>query len=244
MEDPEAHLTAFHTQMMLIGGSDGVKCKLFMSTLVGTAMEWFISLPDGHVTSFTQLSKLFSEQYIANCAPPPNSYDLFEVRQYQGETLKEFVNRFGAQVVRVNTTDESMIVHAFRKGICPGPFSESLIRSRPKTFAEIKRRAVVHIAAEGEVNKKRASVIPARPQVSSRAQPMRVNEVATGKRGQGGKRLYEPRKPQAKGRSGETKPVRHNFVVELKDLIIVPNIADRLKIPVKTYKVLGPHKDA
>ena len=33
MEDPEAHLTAFHTQMMLVGGSDTVRCKLFMSTL-------------------------------------------------------------------------------------------------------------------------------------------------------------------------------------------------------------------
>ena len=58
-EDPEAHLTTFHTQMMLDGGSDAMRCKLFMSTLVGTAMDWFISLPDGHVTSFPQLTKLF-----------------------------------------------------------------------------------------------------------------------------------------------------------------------------------------
>jgi len=51
-EDPKAHLTTFHTQMMLIGGSDAVRCKLFMSTLVGTAMDWFISLLDDHVTLF------------------------------------------------------------------------------------------------------------------------------------------------------------------------------------------------
>jgi len=82
MEDLEAHLTAFHTQMMLVGGSDVVRCKLFKSTLVGTTMDWFISLPDGHVTSFAQLSKLFREQYIANRAPPPNSYDLFDIRHY------------------------------------------------------------------------------------------------------------------------------------------------------------------
>jgi len=44
-EDPEVHLTAFHTQMMLVGGSDAVRCKLFMSTLVGIAMDRFISLP-------------------------------------------------------------------------------------------------------------------------------------------------------------------------------------------------------
>jgi len=96
VEDRKAHLTAFHPQMMLVGGwSDAVRCKLFMSTLVGTAMDWFISLPDGHITSFVQLSKLFREQYIANRAPPPISYDLFDVRQYQGESLKEFLNRLG-----------------------------------------------------------------------------------------------------------------------------------------------------
>jgi len=39
------------------------------------------------------------------------------------------------------------------------------------------------------------------------------------------------------------RPLRHNFVVELKDLIVVPNIADRLRPPVKTDKVVGPHKD-
>ena len=35
-------------------------------------------------------------------------------------------------------------------------------------------------------------------------------------------------------------PVRNNFVVELKDLIAMPNIADRLRVPAKTDKVLGP----
>jgi len=131
MEDPEAHLTAFHTQMMLVGGSDAVRCKLFMSTLTGMAMDWFISLPNDHITSFAQLSQLLREQYIANRAPPPMSYDLFDVKQYQGETLKEYINRFEAQVVKVGTTEEPMIVYAFRKGMCPGPFYESIIRSRP-----------------------------------------------------------------------------------------------------------------
>jgi len=200
MEDPEAHLTAFHTQMILVGGSDAVRCKLFMSTLTGMAMDWFISLPDGHITSFAALSQLFREQYIANRPPPAVSYDLFDVKQYQGETLKEYINRFGAQVVKVGTTEEPMIVYTFRKGMCPGPFCESIIRSHPRTFAEIRRRAVEHIATEGEVCEKRMSVAPARPRASSRAQPARVNEAATGRKGQERERPYEARRPQVRGR--------------------------------------------
>jgi len=80
MEDLEAHLAAFHTQMMLVRGSDAARCKLFMSTLVGTTMELFMIPPDGHVTSFPQLTKLFRAQYLTNRAPPSVSYDLFDVK--------------------------------------------------------------------------------------------------------------------------------------------------------------------
>jgi len=80
---------------------------------------------------------MFVEQYIVNKAPPLVSYDLFDVRQYQGESLKDFLNIFGAQIVRLPGKDEEMFVHAFKKGVLPGPFSESLIRSHPATFAEV-----------------------------------------------------------------------------------------------------------
>jgi len=82
VEDPEAHLTAFHTQMMLTGGSDVLYCKLFMSMLAGAALEWFVSLPDGRITTFYQFSMLFREQYLVNRAPPPISYDVFDIKQY------------------------------------------------------------------------------------------------------------------------------------------------------------------
>jgi len=248
MEDPEAHLTLFHTQMMLVGGSDAVRCKLFMSTLTGMAMDWFISLPEGYITSFAKLSRLFREQYLANRAPAPVSYDLFDVKQYQGETLKEYISRFGAQVVKVGTTDEPMIVYASRKGVCPGSFNKSLNRSRPKTFAEVRRWAVEHIASKGEAYEKCTIVAPARPRAQIHTQPARVHEAATEKKNSDKKRTYETRRAQprgrAEGRREGNRPLKHNFGVELKDLIVVPNIADRLRPPVKYDKILGPHKES
>ena len=109
--------------------------------------------------------------------------------------MKEYINRFGAQVVKVGTTEEPMIVYAFRKGVCPGPFCESIIRNRPRTFAEIRRRAVEHIAFEGEVCEKGTSVAPTRLRAKTQAQPVRVNETTTGRKNQEGRRPYEARKP-------------------------------------------------
>ena len=82
----------------------------------------------------------------------------------------------------MGTTDEPMIVYAFRKGVCPGSFSKSLNRSRPKTFAEVRRRAVEHIASEGEAYEKCMIAAPARPRAQIRTQPARVHEVATEKK--------------------------------------------------------------
>ncbi|XP_068504401.1 uncharacterized protein [Phaseolus vulgaris] len=242
MEDPEAHLTTFHTQMMLVGGSDAGRCKLFMSTLVGTTMDWFINLPDGHVTSFPQLTKLFRAQYLANRAPPSVSYDLFDVRQYQRESLKEFLHHFGAQMVRLNLTEEKMMVHAFRKVIVSGPFNESLIRNHPKTFTEIRRCAVAHIAAEEEVSEKRTCVVPTRPHATGRPQTLRVHEATIEMKAPVKQQPYQ--KPNARGHERDNVPPRHDFIVELKDLIAIPNIAERLKVPPKTDKRLGPDNNA
>jgi len=46
VEDQEAHLALFHTQMMLTRGSDAVYYKMLMRTLSGAALEWFVSLPN------------------------------------------------------------------------------------------------------------------------------------------------------------------------------------------------------
>jgi len=147
-------------------------------------------------------------------------------------------------VVRLNLKDETMMVHAFRKGIVAGPFSESLIRNHPKTFAEIRRRAVAHIAAEGEVNEKHTCVVPTHPRASCRPQPLRVHEATIKKNTLAKQQPYQPRKPQIRERERENVPPRHDFVVELKDLIAIPNIAERLKVPPKTDKKLGPNKNA
>jgi len=207
VEDPEAHLTTFHNQMMLTGGSDAVYCKMLMSTLSGAMLVWFVSLPDGHITNFDQFATLLREQYLMNKAPARLSYDVFDVKQYQGESMKDYLNRFGIQVVRLKPTNEAMIVHAFVKGMLPGPFSESLLRFYPKTFTEIRRRVLAHIIADDRVTQKQALVGPVRPRAVVRPQPMRVHEATTEKKG--AEKPYERAHVGARARSDS--PSKHNF---------------------------------
>ena len=75
VEDPKAHMTAFHTQMIFLGGSDAVHCKLFMSTLSSTALDWFVSLPDGQITSFN--FQRCSENNTLSTGLPLQSHTIF-----------------------------------------------------------------------------------------------------------------------------------------------------------------------
>ena len=69
--------------------------------------------------------------------------------------MKDFLNRFGAFVVKLQNQDEALMVHAFGQGILSGPFNDSLIRNRARMFGEIRRRVVAHIVAEEVVTVKR-----------------------------------------------------------------------------------------
>jgi len=140
---------------------------MLMSTLSGAMLEWFVSLPDGHITNFDQFATLFREQYLVNKAPTRLSYDVFDVKQYYGESVKDYLNRLGVQVVRLKPTDEAMTVHAFVKGMLPGPFDESLLRFFPKTFTEIRCWALAHIVADDWVTQKQGLVGLVRPRAAA-----------------------------------------------------------------------------
>ena len=151
VEDPETHLTTFNAQMIISGGSDAIRCKMFMSTFTGTTIQWFSGLPNGHIISFAQFAKPFKEQFYTNRVKPPVLYDLFNVRQREGESLKDYLNRFWAFTVKLRTHDENVMVSAFEQAVASRPFCDSLIKNPTKTFSEIRRRALAHISAEEAV---------------------------------------------------------------------------------------------
>ena len=118
------------------------------------------------------------------------------MKQRQEEPLKNFLNRFGAFVVELNTQDEALMVHTFVRGVLSKPFNDSLIRSQSRTFGEIRRRAVAHIAAEETVTTKRenASARQYKPRDGSRTQPMRVHQTAMEKKSLAWRTPYESKK--------------------------------------------------
>jgi len=137
------------------------------------------------------------------------------------------------------------MVHAFRQGIMPGLFSDSLIRNSTRTFGDIRRQAVVQIGAEKAVSVKRDNMYPgqAKPKKSSRAQPLRVHEAVTEKRSDVRRAPYTVRKNHPKTKQKENLPFRPKFRMTYKDLLSMPGMVDKLMFPPKSDRNLGSRKE-
>jgi len=74
--------------MLISGGNDAVRCKVFVGTLAGTTLKWFSSLPRSSITSFVAFMPTFVERFGANRVKTPKMADLFDVRQGGDESLR------------------------------------------------------------------------------------------------------------------------------------------------------------
>jgi len=169
-------------------------------------------------------------------------YDLFNVRQREGESLKDYLSRLWALMVRLQTQDKVVMVTAFKQGIAVGPFSDSLIRNPTETFSEVRQQVVPHINAEEVVATKRGSSFSRQPKPkgSSQARPLRVNETSAEKRMESRYVPYPIRRKVPKAMARGELSCRPKFRVSCKELLGVPRVVEKLKFPQKTDKNVGP----
>ncbi|XP_057444616.1 uncharacterized protein LOC130736852 [Lotus japonicus] len=87
--DSKDHQLYSNTKMVISAASDAVKCRMFPSTFTGTAMAWFTTLPRGSFMNFRDFSSKFLVQFLASKIRLVTIDDLYNVRQSEGETLKQ-----------------------------------------------------------------------------------------------------------------------------------------------------------
>ena len=78
--DANDHLDVYKAQMYVQDVDDATCCRYFPATLKGIAQKWFNGLPSGSVTSFFQLTELFSVHFIASKREKKTSIHLAKIR--------------------------------------------------------------------------------------------------------------------------------------------------------------------
>lgn len=145
--DSDDHLAAFTAQMCIQSDNDAVWCKYFPTTLKGLAQSWFNDLAAGSISSFDQLSAMFSNHFVTSKRQKKTSWNLMSVGQREDESLKEYVKRFTSEAMLIPDLPESVAMAALMKGLKNTRFKFALVEDNVTSFTEALGRAEKHIRA-------------------------------------------------------------------------------------------------
>ncbi|KAI0524083.1 hypothetical protein KFK09_003447 [Dendrobium nobile] len=131
---------------------DALLCQVFPATLKGKARIWFYSLPPRSIPLFVKLAKLFVEQFVANQRMIKDSSHLSGIRQNEGESLKEYFQRFSTEARQIPGVDPELLRGVFLGGLHPGPFYSALMRETVHSYADLIHRVEAQITADEAIN--------------------------------------------------------------------------------------------
>ncbi|XP_057447397.1 uncharacterized protein LOC130739180 [Lotus japonicus] len=111
-------------------------------------MAWFTTLPRGSITNFRDFSSKSLVQFSASKTKKVTIEDLDNVRQSEGETLKQYIKRFSATSVKIEESEPHACARAFKNGLQPWKLNSKLSRKPARSMAEIRTRANTNILDE------------------------------------------------------------------------------------------------
>ena len=92
--NPIEHMSYFNQRMVIHSKNKALMCKLFPSSLSLVAMRWFNSLEEGFIHSFEELTWAFRARFVT-CSRVPRPLDsLLSMSMKEGETLKNYSDRY------------------------------------------------------------------------------------------------------------------------------------------------------
>ncbi|KAL0448563.1 UNVERIFIED_CONTAM: hypothetical protein Slati_1412700 [Sesamum latifolium] len=132
--DPMEHLSRFENADLLHRYTGGIKCRVFVTTFVRAAQQWFNKLPLGAIGSFQEFRSLFLHQFASSRKLRKTKLSLFSVCQKDDEPLKEYLQRFNAVALEVPAATQEVKASAFSQGLLDGDFFKSLAKKPISKF--------------------------------------------------------------------------------------------------------------
>ncbi|GKV27059.1 hypothetical protein SLEP1_g36267 [Rubroshorea leprosula] len=146
-KDPDDHLHPFCSIMQAQNASDALMCKIFPSTLRGNAQTWYYSLQSKLISSYAELAASFATKFSSHRLIRKTTSELMRVAQREGESLKNYMNRFNDAILGIDLFNQVGLV-AIIQGFKHERFRDSLIKHPPITFDEANERSWKFIQAE------------------------------------------------------------------------------------------------
>ncbi|XP_057808486.1 uncharacterized protein LOC131022963 [Salvia miltiorrhiza] len=146
--DPEVHLSCFEGLVSLHMYIEGIKCRLFYTTLTGPAQLWFGTLAPNSIHSFEGLRTHFLRQFASSRRVGKSAISLMDIKQDQNETLREYTTRFNLAALEVPEEESQIKNCAYVRGLKPGLFFDELQIRPARDFDDIMARLPGYLQLE------------------------------------------------------------------------------------------------
>lgn len=131
--DPEDHLCHFENDVSLLHQyDDGVKCRVFLTILVGPTQRWFSHLKPRSIGSFKDFSALFLHHFASSKCYYKTPLSLFSMKQQNRETLRDYIQYLPSATSKIS-------ISAFSQGLMEDDFFRSLTK-KPLAYDDLMGR--------------------------------------------------------------------------------------------------------
>ncbi|KAL0405624.1 UNVERIFIED_CONTAM: hypothetical protein Slati_3876300 [Sesamum latifolium] len=151
----QEHLSRFENTALLHRYTDGIKCRVFVTTFARAAQQWFNQLPPAVIGSFREFRSLFLHQFASSRKHRKTELSLFSIRLKEGESLKDYLLRFNTAALEVPSATQEVKASAFAQGLMDGNFFKSLAKKPATKFDVLLARTAKYINMEDTQASKR-----------------------------------------------------------------------------------------
>ncbi|XP_031098232.1 uncharacterized protein LOC116002270 [Ipomoea triloba] len=153
--DLYVHMTRYKAAMEMTGAGDALMCRAFLTTLDGTAQDWFNTIPDGSIQNFAELSKHFLTYFSGHIQHKKPFSHLYGVKQDIDESLRNFLSKWKTKVNNVCDFDSKAAILMFIQALRSDNFHRQLNTHHPRSYEELMRIANRYAEAEEADRKKK-----------------------------------------------------------------------------------------
>ncbi|GJS59385.1 reverse transcriptase domain-containing protein [Tanacetum coccineum] len=146
--DPEDHLKLFQSAAKTEGCAMPTWCHMFNSTLTGNARVWFDKLPKESIDSYEDLRTAFRENYLQQTKHIKDPVEIHHIKQRDGESMEDFMERYKAKVLDVEGAPECMRISGFMHGITHPGLIKRLYERIPRSMDEMYRMTTSFLQGE------------------------------------------------------------------------------------------------
>ncbi|GJR03238.1 reverse transcriptase domain-containing protein [Tanacetum coccineum] len=159
--DPEDHLKIFQAAAQVERWAMPTWCHMFNSTLIGAARVWFDELPPESIDGYKGLKAAFLAYFMQQNKYVKDPVEIHNIKQRDGETIKDFIERFKVETGRMKGAPECMRISGFMHRVNNPELTKRLNEHVPKTMEEMMTVITAFIRGEAAAaSKKKGHLTP------------------------------------------------------------------------------------